>query len=120
MAKDVIALASVSKEDVPANLKAEAYFDFKTYPFEHQALIEEANSVYAAILGIDKYAKAWLADTIAAKRSSAKACKNETPTPAHTVGEFEVLVEDGAVFEPARVIGSTSGECHTICVAKGA
>ena len=120
MAKDVIALAGVSKEDVPADLKPEAYFDFKTYPFEHQALIEEANSVYGAILGIDDYATTWLAETIAAKRSSAKAYKNETPTPAHTVGEFEVLVEDGAVFEPARVIGSTSGECHTICVAKGA
>ena len=31
-----------------------------------------------------------------------------------------MLVEDGAVFEPARVIGSTKGDCHAVYVAGGA
>lgn len=121
MAEEVIKLKDVKKEDIPADFRAEAYFDFAAHPFEHQSLLEEAASVYGAILGINEYATKWLADTIAEKRSSAKAFKNETPKPAHTIGNFEVLLEDGAVFEPARVIGSeTDGVCHTIYIAKGA
>ena len=79
------------------------------------------NSVYGAILGIDEYATKWLADTIAKKQVSTKAFKNETPKTAHTMGNFEILLEDGAVFEPARVIGSLKdGVCHTIYLAKRA
>ena len=118
---EVIKLKDVKKEDVPADLKAETYFDFKAHPFEHQSFIEEAKTVYDAILGIDAYITKWLSETIVAKRSSAKALKNKTPNPAHTVGNFEVLLEDGAIFEPARIIGSTKeGICNTICVARGA
>ncbi len=120
MATDVIKLKDVKKEDVPKDLRSETYFDFKAHPFEHCELLEQTNSVYGAILGIDEYATKWLADTIAEKRPSAKAFKNETSCPAHTVGQFEVLLEDGAVFAPARILGALKdGVCHTIYVAKG-
>lgn len=121
MAEEVIKLKDLKKKEVPADLRAETYFDFKSHPFEHQALFEQTNSVYGAILGINAYATKWLADTIARKRSSAKAFKSETPKPAHTIGQFEVLLEDEVVFEPALVIGSEKkGVFHTIYVAKGA
>jgi len=121
MAKDVIKLVDLKKEDVPADLRAETYFDFKAHPFEHQGLLEQTNSVYGAILGINEYVTRWLADTIGPKRSSATVLENETPKPAHTIGKFEVLLEQGAVFEPARVMGSLEdGICHTIYLARGA
>jgi len=105
MTDEVIKLQSLRKEDIPADLRAETYFDFNTHSFEHQGLFERADSVYAAILGIDEYATKWLADTIAKKRSAAKAFNNKAPKPAHIIGNFEVLLEDGVVFEPARIIG---------------
>jgi len=121
MAEELIKLKDVKKEDVPPDLKAETYFDFKAHPFEHQMLIENAKSVYDAILDINEYSTKWLLDTIAKKRSSAKALKNKAPKPAHTTGSFEVLLEDGAVFEPARIAGSQKqGVCNTIYLAKGA
>ena len=121
MAEEVIKLKDVKAEDVPADLRAETYFDFAAHPFEHQALFEQTNSIYGAILGIDNYATRWLAETIAAKRPSAKAFRNEAPTPIQTVGRFEVLLEGGAVFEPARIMGgATDDACHTIYVADGA
>jgi acetyltransferase-like isoleucine patch superfamily enzyme len=105
MADEVIKLQSLRKEDIPADFRAETYFDFNTHSFEHQRLLEQADSVYAAILGIDEYATKWLADTIAKKRSAARAFNNKAPKPAHIIGNFEVLLEDGVVFEPARIIG---------------
>lgn len=121
MADEVIKLKDVKKEDVPCDLKAETYFDFNAHPFEHQRLFEQTDSVYGAILGIDAYATQWLADTIAEKRASAQAFKNKTPKASHMIGNFEVLLEDGAVFEPARVVGSLKKDvCHTIYIAKGA
>ncbi len=121
MAEDVIKLKDLKKEDVPKDLRAETYFNFKDHPFEHQQFIEQASNVYEAILGINKYLTNRLADTIAKKRSSAKVLKSETPRPTHTVGNFEVILEDGAVFEPASVIGSLKeGICHSIYLAKGA
>ena len=62
MATEVIQLKDVKKEDVPADLKAETYFDFEKYPFEHQGLFEQTTNVYGAILAIDDYATKWLAD----------------------------------------------------------
>jgi acetyltransferase-like isoleucine patch superfamily enzyme len=105
MTDEVIKLQSLRKEDIPADLRAETYFDFNTHSFQHQVLLEQADSVYAAILGIDEYATKWLADTIAKKRSAARAFNNKAPKPAHIIGNFEVLLEDGVVFEPARIIG---------------
>lgn len=117
----VLELKKISAEQVPAELKAESYFDFEAHPFAHQALFEKSKSVYDVILGIDAYATQWLADKVEAVRASASALKNKVPGPAHTLGNFEVLLEEGAVFEPGRVIGSTkAGTCYAICVAKGA
>jgi len=121
MANEVIKLKELTKEEVPADLRAETYFDFKTHPFEHEALFEQTNSVYGAILGIGDYGNKWLERTIEKKRPLSKVYKNTTPGACHIIGNFEVLLGDGAVFEPARVIGSgKSGVCHTIYLAKGA
>ncbi|MHC4105805.1 MAG: LbetaH domain-containing protein, partial [Planctomycetota bacterium] len=121
MADEVIKLQDLSKEDIPADLRAETYFDFNARRFEHQRLLEQTDSVYAAILGIDEYATKWLADTIAKRRSAARAFNNKTPKPAHAIGSFEVLLEEGAVFEPARIIGSPkAGVSYSIYVGKGA
>ena len=118
MTNEVVKLKDVKKSDIPADFRAETYFDFEAHPFEHQQLFEQTDSVYGAILGIDEYATEWLSRTIAANRSSAKAFKNKTPKPAHTIGNFEVLLEDGAVFEPARIIGSTKNNvCCSIYLA---
>ncbi len=121
MAKNVIKLVDLKREDVPADLRAETYFDFKAHPFEHQGLLDQTNSVYGAILGINEYITRWLSDTIGPKRSSATVLENETPKPTHTIGKFEVLLEQGAVFEPARVMGSLEdGICHAIYLARDA
>jgi len=118
---EIFKLKDVAAEDVPADLRAETYFDFDAHPFAHQALMEQTKSVYDAILGIDDYATKWLADTIAAKRGGATVLTNETPVPCYTRGNFEVILEEGAVFEPERVMGSTKdGVCYAIYVEAGA
>lgn len=121
MADDVTKLQDLSKKDVPVDLRAETYFDFGAHPFEHQQLFAQTNSVYGAILHIDEYVTKWLVDTIAKEGRSAKPFKNKTPKSAHAVGNFQVLVQDGAVFEPARIIGSLNGkQSHTVLVGNGA
>ena len=112
-------LKELTKDQVPADLRCSTYFDFRAHPFEHQALIEQAASVYGAIMGINAYAVKWLKDTIAAKRGAAQVLKNKTPKPAQTTGVFEVILEEGAVFEPSLVVGSKEGEA-AIYLAKGA
>ncbi len=121
MSEQVVKLKDVKKEDVPADLRAETYFDFKAHPFAHQALFDQANSVYGAILAVNAYATKWLADTIAKKRRGATVLKNSTPKPAHTSGNFEVILEEGAAFEPACVIGSKAeGERYAVYLEKEA
>jgi len=121
MVEAVIKLKDLNKEDIPADLRAETYFDFNAHPFEHQRLFRQTDSVYAAILCIKEYVTKWLADTIAKKRFSTRIFENKTPKPAHSIGNFEVLLEEGAIFEPARVIGSLTDDLrYSIYVAKGA
>lgn len=121
MADSVMKLADVARDDVPADLRSETYFDFEAHPFKHRELLEKTDSVYGAILGIHDYAVSWLAATIGAKRSSARVLRDEAPGPAHCIGRFAVILEEGAVFEPARVIGSgEDGEIHAVYVAAGA
>lgn len=121
MANGTIKLKGLKPEEVPADLRARTYFDFKAHPFEHEDLFEQTNSVYGAILGIGDYCNTWLENAIGKKRSAVTAYKNATPKACQLIGNFEVLLEDGAIFEPARVIGSgKSGVCHTIYLAKGA
>lgn len=121
--KEVIKLADLKKEEVPADLRYEAYFDFKAHPFEHQKLLETTNSVPRAIYAIHDYTVKWLAEAIAKKRASAKSYKNEVPhnPTALKVGNFEVLLEEGAVFAPTVVIGSSKPDAGSIIyLAKGA
>lgn len=120
---DVLVLKDVKKEDVPNELKVETYFDFKKYPSIHEPLFtgEGVNSIMAVISGIGKYAKKWIADNIEAKKASAKQVKKEDLKGAQTIGEFEIWVEDGALFCPANVIGITkAGEKpYRLFVGKG-
>lgn len=121
--KEVIQLASLKKEEVPLDLRAETYFDFKAHPFEHQKLFEDTNSVPRAIYAIHDYSVKWLKATIEAKRASAKSYKNEAPhNPcAMKQGHFEVLLEEGAVFAPTTVIGTSKPDAGAIIyLSKGA
>ncbi len=121
MSEHAIPLKSLKREDVPQDLRADTYFDFRSHPFEHQALFEETASVYGAILGISAYAERWLARTVAENRSRAKRMAGTTPRPAHTVGGFELFLEEETLFEPAVVIGrSKPGVVSAIYVARGA
>ena len=121
MSKEIIALKNLKKEEVPADLSVDTYFDFDAHPFAHQSLLQNANSIYGAILSIDDYAVEWLQKTITEKSDNATVLKNKTPKAAHVVGNFEVVLEDGAVFEPGRVIGSDKeGVVNTVYVASGA
>ena len=121
MAQETIKLRGLAKDKVPVDLRAGTYFDFHAHPFEHQALFEETDSVYGAILGIGAYAARWLARALAAKPRAAKVLRNETPEPAQTTGRFEVILEKGAVFKPARIIGGlTDGVAHGIRLGRNA
>jgi len=121
MPEKIIKLKDLSKDDVPADLRAETYFDFTSHPFEHHQLFERTNSVCDAVAGINDYAEKWLTAAIARRRPSAAVYKDKTPGPAQTIGRFEVLLGDDAVFEPARIIGDTKGDVrHAIYLAEGA
>jgi len=121
---DVKMLKDLSKDEVPAVLKPESYFDFGAHPFAHQALFErdDVNSVVGAVVAIGDYAKGWLSDTIskakAEKAGDLTILQNETPNGAHSCGNFEVILEKGAFFEPATVMGGD--DAHSIYVCAGA
>ena len=121
MSNEVIRLSDLTGTEVPEDLRTESYFDFEAHPFEHQSLLEESSSVYGAILGIHNYAVDWLSSAASRLRQTTQALHNETPAHCHTVGRFELLIEEGAVFEPSRIVGCQSeGTCHSICVGRGA
>ena len=127
MSQKVMKLAKLSPEEVPAELKPQAYFDFEAHPFAHEALFtrEGVNSVYAAILAIGGYAKEWLQKTVERNKAQVggitvltDAAPNQN---AHTVGAFEVILEEGSFFEPATVIGvADGGDRNSIYVESGA
>ena len=126
MTEVIVKLRDLRPEEVPADLRPGTYFDFDAHPFAHRALFERegVNSVYGAILAIGDYAGAWLQETLERNRSRSNVLvlTNETPNDnAQTHGNFEVILEEGAFFEPATVIGSTKpGVCNSIYVAAGA
>lgn len=127
MAEQVLKLKDLAPEQVPEELKPETYFDFEAHPFAHEALFRrpDASSVYAAILAIGDYAQQWLKEAIEEKKAGQtglEVLRGRAPNPGcHTVGEFEVILEEGAVFEPAGLIGSTrEGVCHAVYVEAGA
>ncbi len=116
MAGNVVKLSDLSPDQVPEELRVEAYFDFKAHPFAHEALFraEGVQSAYAAILAIGEYAEEWLKETIARKRAEGAGLTvlaNAAPgEKARSVGRFEVILEAGAVFAPASIVGSTEAD----------
>jgi len=127
MAQEVLYLPGLLPEEVPPELKPETYFDFEAHPFAHEALFKRpgVNSVYSAITAIGDYARGWLRETVARKREEAEALtvlSDATPNAgAQTVGSFEVILEEGAVFEPATVVGSMeAGVQNSVYIESGA
>jgi hypothetical protein len=127
MGEQVVRLKGLSRDEVPDDLKPEAYFDFRAHPFAHEALFRrrDVNSVYGAILAIGDYASGWLRETVQAKRAGSKGLRSIRGSAPHAAcqvfGQFEALVEEGAVFQPGRLVGSTKeGVCHTVYVESGA
>ena len=123
MADSVVALKELGAEEVPERLRASYYFDFDKNPFEHSDLFETGNkSVIDAIAGIDDYVTAKLASIVTAAKE--KCCGvtalTEKDFSCQCVGAFQAYVEEGAVFEPAFVMGVDDGEPNAIYVAKGA
>jgi hypothetical protein len=120
---DVIPLKSVPRDEVPAELRVETYFDFGAHPFWHEALFQrdDVNSVYGAILAIDDYTKSWLGENLPKLKESGKVtvCTDDVPGVECT-GHFTALVEGGATFQPGRIVGANDGSGGTIYVAAGA
>ncbi|MBN1557176.1 MAG: hypothetical protein JW951_03415 [Lentisphaerae bacterium] len=99
---------------VPADLRAETYFDFDAHPFAHRALLDDTPSVCAAIRGIGAYARSWLERAAAAAGAEARRHTDTAPGAGMVRGAFEVILEAGAVFAPALIIGAGSGETRPV------
>jgi hypothetical protein len=120
---DVIPLKGVPRDEVPAELKVETYFDFGAHPFRHEALFQrdDVNSVYGAILAIDDYAKSWLGENLPKLKEGGNVtvCTDDVPGVECT-GHFTALVEEGATFQPGRIVGANDGSGGTVYIAAGA
>jgi len=117
-----IKLAELASEQVPAELKVENIFDFKAHPFEHQALFAGKKSVID-VLGKDigNYAKTWLANKIAEGQSKNVKTLVDNAGGGQKTGTFQVMVEDGAIYEPAFVRGvAADKKKSTLYIAAGA
>ncbi len=118
---EIINLKNLSKSEVPERLKVEFYFDFSKYPFRHQDLFTapEINSVIAVLDAIHPYACRWIEKAISQKADS-DSVKISGPQDfrGKCIGDFTVYVEEGAVFEPAFIKGSTK-EKRTLFIGKG-
>ena len=113
---DVVKLKELDPAKVPAVLKPEFYFDFKSHPFAHEALFEMdgVNSVVDAVGKIKDYSARWLEKIIAEKGPNAKRMGVTGPG----IGPCNVYAESGVLFEPSAII---SGEKPgNIYLAEGA
>ena len=120
--KKVVKLQELAAEEVPVAFKAENYFDFGANPFEHQQLFDQTKDIIEALASIGDYAKDWLERTIDARLGQADASRQvyrDSVPSGIGQGRFEIIVESGAVFDPAVVVGS-SGERGRVYVAAGA
>jgi len=119
VAEEVLKLNELAPADVPEKLKAEYYFDFEAHPFAHAALFggDNARSIIDAIAGIDAYVTAALSKIVAG--SKATETKTQADFPGRCTGQFTVLLEDGAVFDPAFVVGGQDAS-NTLYLAAGA
>ncbi|HIE43888.1 MAG TPA: hypothetical protein EYP78_03715, partial [Candidatus Omnitrophica bacterium] len=121
---EIIELAKLNPSEVPEQFRVEYYFDFKKHPFRYQQLFEsaEVNSVVSVLDKIDSYAKEWLAKRITtSEKEGSINILTEGDFKGKSLGRFRVFIEDGVIFEPAFIQGSTAmDEMYTIYVAKGA
>lgn len=117
---EVLSLSGLRASELPADLRAETYFDFAAHPFAHEALFAAAGGVCGAIRGIGAYAAEWIATRIQQAGSEATVHEDRLPGSGRSLGHFRVIVEAGACFEPSLVVGSATEEGGTILVERGA
>ncbi len=120
MAEEVVKLMELARDEVPEDLKPEAYFDFEAHPFAHRALFDQASSVCQAIANIDGYATAWLEKAAAEARAGEAEIITAKDIHTHVRGAFEAIVCKGGVFQPHSVIGRDDGKPGVIVVAPDA
>jgi len=123
MKKELTALAGLTADTMPPELRPSTYFDFSAHPFAHSELLESSASVVAAILRIRAYAEVWLRENLARARTErvVEFFADAMPSRAPCVGRFHVILEEGAVFYPSIVMGVCgASEPHTIFVERGA
>ncbi len=120
--QEVVALEQLARRDVPERLRPDFYFDFEAYPFSHAGLFqcEGVNSVVTALDAIGKYACDWLSRELPARAGGASVFEDDLPECCQAVGRFRVVLEPGAVCQPAQIIGSADGAHHVLHLAKGA
>ncbi len=118
MSKDVVTLSELGPADVPRQLKADYYFDFEAHPFAHSALFEgeNARSIIDAIAGIGEYTEGALRSIIADAKPTVK--KTHADFAGKCTGQFTVLLEEGAVFEPGFVFGGSDAS-SVLYLARG-
>ncbi len=126
MAGEVVKLSDLGADEVPEVLRTEAYFDFEAHPFAHEALFRRdgCQSAFGVIGAIGDYAREWLGQALQAKRGESGVTvltDSAGSGGAQTIGCFDVILGEGAVFEPTSVVGSAEGgERHAICIEAGA
>ncbi len=110
--KEAVALVELAAEEVPERLRPEFYFDFQAHPFAHQELFRwpGVNSVVTVLDAIGLYAKAWLKRELASRARGAEVFEDDLPEAGQATGHFRVVLEAGAVCQPAQVIGAAKAE----------
>ena len=124
MSNVTVDLKKLSKAEVPGPLRAETYFDLEAYPSPHEDLLfgDGINSVIDAVANIGPYAKRWIAGAISEKVAggAANRISGADIGGAQCLGRFEAYVEEGAVFQPANILGvAEDKEPFKIYVSKG-
>ncbi len=122
MSGEIIKLKDLPLGEVPERLKVSFYFDFKKYAFRHQDLFErpEINSVISVLEAIHPYACEWIQKSLQEKKKSS-AVKELHPQDfkGRCIGDFNVYVEGGAIFEPSFIKGSLKDKKFALFVGKG-
>jgi UDP-N-acetylglucosamine diphosphorylase / glucose-1-phosphate thymidylyltransferase / UDP-N-acetylgalactosamine diphosphorylase / glucosamine-1-phosphate N-acetyltransferase / galactosamine-1-phosphate N-acetyltransferase len=119
MIEHTVKLQDMKGEDIPADFKAETYFDLDAHPFKHRALFKNTNSVCAAIENIGKYSNDWLAGVYKNISGNVKVFQNTADSDYAVTGRFTVALEEDCVFKPERIIGSVDSDSNFVYVCKG-
>jgi len=123
MAQEAIPLMDLPRDEVPADLRPETYFDFHAHPFEHRALFDEASSVCQAIRRIGDYAKRWLAEALETSRSTGKEktlTADDLPPQCLVRGSVLAILGEGALFAPRSVLGPEGDQPGVAILGPGA